>query len=249
MRPPPHTAEDRHNRQAVFDDLIATVAACRTCPAMEGRRRVLTAANGDIDARVMFIAEAPGRGGGERTGVPFSGDHSGRTFERLLGEAGWTRDDIFITNAALCNPQGPTGANRPPTMRELANCSGHLRATLAVVNPPVVVTLGAVALGALGRIERHGLKLTDARGTAHAWYGRTLVPLFHPSPKVLAWYPYARMAGDFRTLRAVADATATGWNSALPAHTVHGPMHILDDCPQGGGWRGDLEIIADAMTE
>ena len=177
---------------------------------MEGRRRVLTTANGDIDAPVMFIAEAPGRGGAERTGIPFSGDFSGRTFERLLNEVGWTRADVFITNAALCNPQGPTGANRPPSQRELANCRGHLRATLAIVNPPVVVTLGAVALAAVGRIESHALKLTESRGTPHAWYGRTLIPLFHPSPKVLAWFPYAQMADDFRRLRIIVDAAIAG---------------------------------------
>lgn len=201
---------ERARRESEFAALVATVAACRHCPAMEGRRRVLTNANGDIDAPVMFIAEAPGRGGAERTGIPFSGDFSGRTFERLLAEAGWTRDDIFITNAALCNPQGPTGANRPPSQRELANCRGHLRATLAIVDPPVVVTLGAVALAALGRIEAHGLKLTASRGMPHAWYGRTLVPLFHPSPKVLAWFPYERMAEDFRALRALVDAAIMG---------------------------------------
>jgi uracil-DNA glycosylase len=193
-------------RNEAFAALVETVAACRTCPAMEGRRRVLTQANGNIRARVLFIAEAPGRGGAERTGIPFSGDFSGRTFERLLDGVGWSRDDIFITNAALCNPQGPTGANRPPTRQELANCSGHLRATLDLIDPPVVATLGAVALGALDRIERHGLKLTAARGRPVAWHGRLLFPLFHPSPKVLAWFPYAQMAADFRTLRAVADA-------------------------------------------
>ncbi len=198
-------ANERARRDADFATLVATVAACRTCPTMEGRRRVLTDANGDIDARVMFIAEAPGRGGGERTGVPFSGDFSGRTLDRLLGEAGWTRADIFITNAALCNPQGPTGANRPPSRQELANCRGHLRATLAIVDPPVVVTLGAVALTALGHIESHGLKLTASRGSPNHWYGRILVPLFHPSPKVLAWFPYARMAEDFRALRDIVD--------------------------------------------
>ncbi len=199
-------ASERARRDSDFAALVATAAACRHCPAMEGRRRVLTRANGDIDARVLFIAEAPGRAGVERTGIPFSGDFSGRTFERLLDAVGWTRDDIFITNAALCNPQGPTGANRPPSRQELANCSGHLCATLAIVDPPVVVTLGAVALAAVGRIEPHGLKLTEARGRPHTWYGRTLVPLFHPSPKVLAWFPYERMAEDFRTLRVVVDA-------------------------------------------
>jgi len=198
-------AGGRARRDAAFAALVATVASCRHCPAMEGRRRVLTSANGDIDARVMFIAEAPGRGGAERTGVPFSGDVSGRTFERLLHEAGWTRNDVFITNAALCNPQNPTGANRPPSRQELANCGAHLRATLAIVESPVVVTLGAVALAALDRIAPHGLKLTEARGTAHGWYGRTLVPLYHPSPKVLAWFPYERMAEEFRALRDIVD--------------------------------------------
>ncbi len=197
-------------REDAFDALIATVAACRRCPAMEGRRRVLTRANGSLDASVLFIAEAPGRGGAERTGVPFSGDHSGRTFFRLLAEAGWTRDDVFITNAALCNPQSATGANRAPARRELANCSDHLRATLALVAPHVVVTLGAVALAALGKIEPHGLKLTEARGTPHPWFGRVLVPLYHPSPKVLAWFPYDRMAADFRALRTTVDSLRPG---------------------------------------
>jgi uracil-DNA glycosylase family 4 len=197
--------KDKTERAEAFAALVERVAACRLCPAMEGRRRVLTGANGAIDAPVLFVAEAPGRGGAERTGIPFTGDPSGRTFDRLLSDVGWSRDDVFITNAALCNPQGPTGANRPPAPQELANCSAHLRTTLAIVDPAVVVTLGAVALSALARIEPHELKLTAARGAPHAWYGRTLVPLYHPSPKVIAWYPYERMAADFRTLRTVVD--------------------------------------------
>src|SRR5262249_55204963 len=116
---------ERAERDAAFAALVEQVAACRLCPAMEGRRRVLTRANGDIDAPVLFVAEAPGRSGAERTGIPFSGDQSGQTFERLLGEVGWTRDDVFITNAALCNPRGPTGANRPPARQELTNCRAH----------------------------------------------------------------------------------------------------------------------------
>jgi len=196
-------------KDVAFDALIAQVAACRVCPTMEGRRRVMTRVNGNPDARVVIVAEAPGRGGAERTGIPFSGDFSGRTFDRLLVEAGLTRDEVFITNAALCNPQGPTGANRPPSRSELTACSTHLTATLTLVDPVVVVALGAVALAALGRIEPHGLKLTEARGQVHRWHERLLVPLFHPSPKVIAWYPYERMANDWRVLgRAVAQVTA-----------------------------------------
>src|SRR5215217_7548758 len=73
---------------AAFTGLVATVQACRRCPTMEGRRRVLGEANGRPGARVMFIAEASGRLGGERTGVPLSADQSGRRFSRMLGLAG-----------------------------------------------------------------------------------------------------------------------------------------------------------------
>ncbi|HEX5416590.1 MAG TPA: uracil-DNA glycosylase [Chloroflexota bacterium] len=145
-----------------FDQLIATVAACRACPTMEGRRRVLSRLNGRVDARVLFIAEAPGRFGAELTGVPLSNDQSGRNFGRFLVEAGLGRDEIFITNAVLCNPQNERGRNRPPTQAELGRCAVHLRAQLALITAPVVVTLGAVALRAIEVVQPHGLSLSTS---------------------------------------------------------------------------------------
>src|SRR5436309_11783492 len=120
-------------RIAAFDDLVRRAAACRTCPAMEGRRRVLSRANGDPAAPVLFVAEAPGRLGGELTGVPLQRDQSGRRFERLLDLAGLQRQQIFITNAALCNPQDAAGKNRPPSPAELRNCGAWLAETLDVI--------------------------------------------------------------------------------------------------------------------
>ncbi|MCC7105701.1 MAG: uracil-DNA glycosylase, partial [Chloroflexi bacterium] len=87
-----------------FLELIARAQGCAACPAMAGRRRVLSGANGSPLAPLMFIAEAPGRLGAERTGVPFSGDQAGRSFELLLREARLTRTEVFVTNAVLCNP-------------------------------------------------------------------------------------------------------------------------------------------------
>jgi DNA polymerase len=97
----------------------------------------------------MFIGEAPGRKGADRTRVPFSGDQSGENFNRFLNSIGLSREQIFITSAALCNPQTESGANRRPTQKELSNCSEFLRRTIAIVNPKIVVTLGSVALEAL----------------------------------------------------------------------------------------------------
>ena len=73
-----------HDMEAAFEALTRRVQTCRACPRMEGRTRVLSRANGLVGARVMFVAEAPGRLGADRTGVPLSGDRTGRNFDALL---------------------------------------------------------------------------------------------------------------------------------------------------------------------
>jgi uracil-DNA glycosylase family 4 len=173
-------------KRALFAALVGEASACRLCPAMCERTAVLSAHNGACDARVMFIGEAPGRQGGDRTRVPFTGDASGRNLQRYLDSIGLRRERIFITNAALCNPRTPTGANRRPTGREVANCAPFLRRQLEIIDPQVVVTLGAVSLAALKSIEYHELILREAAGKIFNWSGRLLVPLYHPSPQVLA---------------------------------------------------------------
>jgi uracil-DNA glycosylase family 4 len=167
---------------------------------MEGRRRVLSTANGPLGARVMFIAEAPGRRGGEVTGVPLSRDASGQRFSRLLALAGLTREEVFITNVVLCNPRSAAGTNRPPSRLERANCAEWLLRQLDVINPAVVVTLGAVALAALAGIAPHGASLRAHVGQAIPWRGRTLVPLYHPSPRAGLARSYADQDADFRAL-------------------------------------------------
>lgn len=168
---------------------------------MEGRRRVLSPANGPLQAPVMFVAEAPGRFGAERTGVPLSGDQAGRTFEHLLACAGLTRQEVFVTNAVLCNPLDLQGRNRRPAARELDNCRTHLRAQIELVAPRLVVALGATALHTLDRIEPHGLRLSTDIGCAVPWHGRYLVALYHPGPRALVHRHLAQQEADFRALR------------------------------------------------
>jgi len=174
------------NECSSFADLVAQAASCTRCPAMADRTAVLSQLNGPVDARVMFIGEAPGRKGADRTRIPFSGDQSGRNLERFIASIGLTRSQIFITSAALCNPRSASGINRRPSRSELNNCSGFLRRTLELVNPRVVVTLGSVALESLKQIKSHELNLKDAAGKVYEWDGRVLVPIYHPSPQVLA---------------------------------------------------------------
>jgi uracil-DNA glycosylase family 4 len=141
--------------------------------------------NGPVDARVLFIGEAPGRKGADRTRVPFSGDQSGKNFDRFIKSIGLKRSQIFITSAALCNPRVTSGANRRPTAREVANCSDFLKQTIELIDPPVIVTLGGVALDALKQVHYHEFSLKEHAAKIHRWHERLLVPLYHPSPQVL----------------------------------------------------------------
>ena len=118
-------------RESQFAALAAEAANCIRCPAMCERAAVLSHLNGPLEARVMFIGEAPGRKGADRTRVPFSGDQSGKNFDRFLDAAGLKRSEIFITSAALCNPRGASGANRRPSSPELRNCSDFLGRTIS----------------------------------------------------------------------------------------------------------------------
>lgn len=169
----------------MFARLACEAAACVKCPGMCERAAVLSELNGPLDARVMFVGEAPGRKGADRTRVPFSGDQSGKNFDRFLASIGLRRSQIFITSAALCNPRAVSGANRRPTAREVTNCSDFLRRTIALINPEVIVTLGGVALDALKLVHYHQFSLKEHAARINQWHGRWLVPLYHPSPQVL----------------------------------------------------------------
>ena len=81
-------------------------------------------------------------------------------------------------------------------------CASHLRATIAIVDPRVVVALGSVALRALAGIEHHDLSLRAHVGQLVPWSGRLLVPLYHPGPRAQIHRSFERQKADFRALGA-----------------------------------------------
>lgn len=160
--------------------------------------RVLSFAAGNLNASVLFVGEAPGRLGADQTEIPFHGDAAGKNFEDLLAMAGIPRDTVFVSNAALCNPKDAKGNNATPTLGELQNCSAFLRRQIELVNPEIVVTLGAAALKAASLIEAHGLSLAEAVRTANRWFGRTLVPLYHPGQRAMVHRSLANQRSDYQ---------------------------------------------------
>ncbi|CAI2717777.1 uracil-DNA glycosylase [Nitrospina watsonii] len=190
-----------------FLQLADRAATCMECPRLASEQAILSLKNGNLDAHIVFVAEAPGRFGAARTGIPFSGDQSGRNFETLLAHIGLTRDDVFITNAVLCNPL-ENGNNRRPSTQEIDTCASYLKATLDLIQPEIVVTLGSVGLEAINRLTGNRFKLGNILAKPQELDAFTLLALYHPSPRVVnTRRPLAQQKRDFnKILRLLADS-------------------------------------------
>ena len=187
-------------KEKCFNSLINCANNCDICSRMCKRKKVLSHLNGNINSKVVFIAEAPGRLGAECTGIPLYGDVTGNNFELLLSNIGWSREEVFITNAILCNPQDENGNNSTPTKDEISNCSYYLEMVLELINPEVVVTLGAKALDALNNIEKHNYTLKSNVATLVPWNGIHLFPMYHMSPRAAIHRSLTQQRTDFIAL-------------------------------------------------
>jgi uracil-DNA glycosylase len=175
--------------------LAERVTACRACPSMPPERRRVPG-HGPSEAVLALVGEAPGRFGADRTGVPFSGDRSGAFLRELIAELGLDADrDVYITNVVKCNPRDARGNNRAPSPEEIAACRPHLEAELRLLQPRVVVPLGALACRVL-----LGRPLREVRGMPIRHQGLLFFPLYHPSYAASYSYPRERYREEFLAL-------------------------------------------------
>jgi uracil-DNA glycosylase family 4 len=121
---------------------------------------------------VMIVGEGPGQQEDEQ-GIPFVG-RSGKLLDALLLEVALGREDVYISNVVKCRPP----RNRDPRSDEIDACKGYLRRQIQLVDPKVVVTLGNFSSKLLLDTTTG---ITRLRGTAYEWWGRYLVPTFHPA--------------------------------------------------------------------
>lgn len=181
-----------------FDLLCEKVQKCIKCHRMCDSQRVLNRSGGALNADIMFIGEAPGRLGADNSGIPFHGDKSGHNFEELLEFAKLDRSIIFVTNAVLCNPRDEGGNNSTPTKIEIQNCADHLSEQIRIINPKIVVTLGATALESTRFTSPHDLNLRTAVRTANYWFDRILIPLYHPGQRAMMHRSFANQRSDYQ---------------------------------------------------
>lgn len=184
-----------------FELLEDSVKHCKLCYGLCDRTKVLSQKNGNLNSKILFIAEAPGRYGADRTGIPLYGDHTGKTFQYILDQIGLERNNIFITNAILCNPRDNKGNNTIPKTNEIKNCSIYLNILLNILKPEMIVTLGIIALKALNYIKPHKINLKEDVRKRKEWNSFGLIPLYHPGPRARVHRDLSHQISDFFYLK------------------------------------------------
>lgn len=169
---------DGADRAARLEALETRVRTCTACP-LHAHRTQTVFARGASTAALAFVGEGPGAQE-DAQGVPFVGP-AGELLDRMIQAMGLTRDDVYVCNIVKCRPP----KNRKPTPEEMLACEPFLREQLELVDPEVVVAMGATAAqGLLGWHDAgpHGPGITRLRGQWKLYAGRTpLMPTFHPA--------------------------------------------------------------------
>lgn len=152
-------------------ELLATEAKiCTSCELYKNRIKSVFQ-RGNPDSEIVFIGEAGGKNENIQ-GIPFCG-RSGKLLDNMIKAMGFDVEDVYITNICNCSPPD----NRKPTPQEMKTCLPFLVKQLDIIQPKVIITLGATAMeGILG-----GTGITKRRGKWEQYNGIPVMVLWHPA--------------------------------------------------------------------
>jgi len=166
------------DKGSLLAPIQARVAVCVKCPHLAASRTQTVFGVGNPDAELMFIGEAPGADEDAR-GEPFVG-RAGQLLTKIIAAMGFTRADVYIANVLKCRPDMPRGSsgNRPPTPEEMQTCLPYLAEQIDIIQPKVLVALGATAVE--GLLGTRGT-MRELRGRWHSHHETPLMITYHPS--------------------------------------------------------------------
>ena len=159
-------------REAALEAIRKEMGDCTRCPLAYAGRHTIVFGQGDPNARLMFVGEGPGADEDEQ-GLPFVGK-SGQLLNNMIGAMGLSREKVYIANIVKCRPP----ANRAPEWVEASTCTQFLARQMDVVQPEIVVALGATAAMYLLGVKQ---SLMSLRGKWHSVRGAKAVVTYHPA--------------------------------------------------------------------
>jgi uracil-DNA glycosylase len=159
-------------RVAALEAVRAEIGDCTRCPLAYAGRHTIVFADGDPNARLMFVGEGPGADE-DAQGLPFVGK-AGQLLNNMIAAMGLKREEVYIANIVKCRPP----ANRTPEFVEASTCSQFLVKQIDIVRPQVIVALGSTAATYLLGVRQ---SLSSLRGRWHATRGAKVAVTYHPA--------------------------------------------------------------------
>jgi len=191
-------------KQQQLDDIQARIIKDKVCPELAAQATQLVFGDGDPDATLVFIGEAPGKNE-DLQGRPFVGA-AGKFLNEMLASIGMKREDVYITNIVKYRPPN----NRDPDPEEKKAFLPYLQAQLEVIQPMMVATLGRHSLGCFlpdlqiskvhGEPKRIRLKFKNGDNDG---FPIIILPLFHPAAALYNGSMKATLMEDFARVPAV----------------------------------------------
>lgn len=181
------------SKQSQLDQIKADILSQNVCPELAKQATQLVFGDGNPDAQVVFIGEAPGKNE-DLQGIPFVGA-AGKFLNEMLATVGMNRDDIYITNIVKYRPPN----NRDPLPEEKQAFLPFLEAQLEVIRPALVITLGRHSMDSL----LPGLKISQVHGQPKRYKGQVYLPLFHPAAALYNGGMRQTLIDDFLRIPAI----------------------------------------------
>jgi uracil-DNA glycosylase len=166
------------NKAELLAPIRERVRACTKCAHLACSRTQTVFGVGNPDADLMFVGEAPGMDE-DRQGEPFVG-RAGQLLTRIIETMGLVREEVYIANILKCRPDTSPDSfgNRPPTPLEMQTCRPYLIEQIEIIQPKVLVALGAIAVE--GLLGTRGT-MRELRGRWHSYNGTPLMITYHPA--------------------------------------------------------------------
>jgi uracil-DNA glycosylase len=172
LAPLPEVRVARGHRGEALKAIHEEIGDCTRCPLAYAGRHKIVFGDGDPGARLMFVGEGPGADE-DASGLPFVGK-AGQLLNNMIGAMGLKREEVYIANVVKCRPP----ANRAPEPVEANTCDQFLLRQMDIVQPEVVVALGATAAMYLLGVKQ---SLVALRGRWHSCRGAKLAVTYHPA--------------------------------------------------------------------
>lgn len=160
------------DRVAALEAIRADIGDCTRCPLASQGRHTVVFADGDPNARLMFVGEGPGADE-DAQGLPFVG-RAGQLLNNMITAMGLQRGEVYIANVVKCRPP----QNRTPEPVEANTCMQFLRRQIDVVRPELIVALGSTAATYLLGTKS---SLAGLRGRIHQVQESKLIVTYHPA--------------------------------------------------------------------